>query len=138
MHPSDPRAQKSALRLLAKKSEQKRHNSPYEFDIPTILLPEESNWTDEANCRGLNHHMFPRRHKDISYITVARQICRDCPVKEECLDEALEYPPTDMHGVWAGLTPRQLAAEQKRRGIIPSKPTLAQIWNNFAKQEQKQ
>ena len=29
----------------------------------------------------------------------------------------------DMHGVWAGLTSRQLAAEQRRRGVKPTKPT---------------
>jgi hypothetical protein len=34
-----------------------------------------------------------------------------------------------MHGVWAGLTPRQLAAEQRRRGVRPDRPTLAQLWS---------
>ncbi len=127
---------KTALHLLAEKSEQKRHNIARPNVQHTTGTIDKTNWRDDANCLGLGHQMFPRRHKDISYITIARQICRDCDVREPCLDNALQYPPTDMHGVWAGLTPRQLAAEQKRRGIIPSKPTLAQIWNAFAKQEQ--
>ena len=127
---------KSALIMLADKTNQKRHNIARPTVQHTTDPLESTNWRDHANCLGLNHQMFPRRHKDISYITIARQICRDCDVREPCLDNALQYPPTDMHGVWAGLTPRQLAAEQHRQGIIPSKPTLAQIWNNFNKLEQ--
>jgi hypothetical protein len=40
---------------------------------------------------------------------------------------ALSFPAADMHGVWAGLTPRQLAKEQKTRGIKPTKPTIAEF-----------
>jgi len=74
--------------------------------------------------------MFPKEYKDITYITKARQICKHCPVKDLCLDYALEFPPADMHGVWAGLTPRQLAAEQRKRGITPIRPTIAQMWSS--------
>lgn len=98
---------------------------------------EADSWKERANCLGQTHDMFPRWHKDISYISKARAICRACPVQPECLEEALQYPVTDMHGVWAGLTPRQLAAEQQRRGIKSTKPTLAQIWADFARLERK-
>lgn len=73
--------------------------------------------------------MFPREHKDITYIQEARQICSECPVSRECLEYALEFPPADMHGVWAGMTSRQLASEQKRRDIKPIRPTLSQMWS---------
>jgi hypothetical protein len=75
--------------------------------------------------------MFPREHKDITYITEARQICNQCPVKQDCLNYALTFPPGDMHGVWAGLTPRQLAKEQQRRKLRPTVPTLAQMWQDL-------
>jgi hypothetical protein len=91
----------------------------------------EYRWQDDAACKGKTELMFPKEHKDISYLPVARSICSECPVISECLEDALKYPAQDMHGVWAGLTSRQLAAEQKRRGIIPSKPTLSQSWNFF-------
>ena len=32
-------------------------------------------WTTRAACRGQTHHMFPKHHKDITYITGARAIC---------------------------------------------------------------
>ena len=86
-------------------------------------------WMDDANCRGRTYLMFPKEHKDITYIQQARTICEECPVKQECLEYALEFPPADMHGVWAGMTSRQIAAEQRNRGIKPVRPTLSQMWN---------
>ena len=87
-------------------------------------------WMDRANCKGSTNLMFPKEHKDITYIAQARAICKGCPVKNQCLEYALEFPPADMHGVWAGLTSRQLAAEQRRRGARPTRPTLAQMWGH--------
>ena len=91
-------------------------------------VPAMQTWFDKANCKGKTHLMFPKEHKDITYITQARNICKQCTVKEECLTRALEYPAIDMHGVWAGLTSRQLATEQKRRGIKAIRPSLAQMF----------
>ena len=89
-------------------------------------------WTSMAACKGQTAKMFPAHHKDTQYIVAARKICDECPVRRECLNYALEYPPADMHGVWAGLTPRQLAAEQRRRGIRPIRPTISQMWAELA------
>jgi len=91
---------------------------------------ETGNWMDDAACKGKTELMFPYKAKDITYITGARKLCKGCPVADQCLEYALEFPPGDMHGVWAGLTPRQLAAEQRRRGQPPKRPTLAQMWGN--------
>lgn len=85
-------------------------------------------WMEEAACKNKTDLFFPKRHKDITYIAEARRICRGCPVVDPCLEYALMFPHQDMHGVWAGKTPRQLGAEQKRRGIQPTKPTLAKLW----------
>ena len=90
-------------------------------------IEENVHWTDIGNCKGKGHLMFPKKHKDITYISEARKICRACTVKVECLDYALSFPAADMHGVWAGLTPRQLAREQKARGVMPTKPTIAEF-----------
>ena len=77
--------------------------------------------------------MFPQGHKDLSYISEARRICRTCPVRKECLEYALSFPASDLHGVWAGLTPRQIAAEAQRRGVKPERFTLAQVWSAYNK-----
>lgn len=86
-------------------------------------------WSDEALCKGHVDMMFPREHKDLSYISDARRLCRQCPVRKECLEYALSFPASDQHGVWAGLTPRQLDAEAKRRGVRVERFTLAQVWS---------
>ena len=96
--------------------------------IGSIVDIQKSDWFELAACKGKGALMFPKEHKDITYIAQARAICKACPVKKPCLEYALEFPPADMHGVWAGLTSRQLAAEQRRRKIKPVRPTLAQMW----------
>ena len=89
-------------------------------------------WTHKAACKGNTKAMFPAHHKDTQYINAARRICDECIVRKECLNYALEFPAADMHGVWAGLTPRQLAAEQRRRGVRPTRPTISQMWAELA------
>jgi hypothetical protein len=99
---------------------------------PPLGSNEDSDyaWMDDANCKNRTEKMFPKEHKDITYIVDARAICSECIVKGQCLEYALEFPSADMHGVWAGLTSRQLAAEQRRRGLLPKRPTLAQMWGD--------
>lgn len=92
---------------------------------------QNNNWMEHANCKGATHLMFPRQHKDITYIPIARTICNNCKVKPQCLQYALTFPAGDMHGVWAGLTPRQLAQHQQTHGIKPTHPTLAQMWTDL-------
>lgn len=99
---------------------------------PEIPVENKSDyaWMDNAACKGKTYLMFPKEHKDITYIVAARALCVECPVKATCLEYALEFPTVDMHGVWAGLTSRQLAAEQRRRNVSPLRPTLAQMWGD--------
>jgi len=111
-----------------KKTPQKLPNNSGQPSVG-LDIPRKS-WFDLASCKGKTELMFPKRHKDITYIAQARAICKTCPVKKDCLEYALEFPSADMHGVWAGLTSRQLAAEQRRRGIRPTRPTLAQMWGD--------
>ena len=99
-------------------------------DIASGIAIQRYDWMDLARCKGRTEDMFPKGHKDFSYIQGAREMCAYCTVRKQCLEYALEFPPADMHGVWAGMTSRQLAAEQRRRGITPTKPTLSQMWND--------
>mgnify|MGYP003330192031 CR=1 FL=1 len=103
-------------------------NAPQPLDKPQRRDTQQ--WQQHANCKHQTHHMFPQHHKDANYIEHARHLCNTCPVAEPCLNYALEFPPADMHGVWAGLTPRQLAAEQRARGIRAVRPTLAAMWGD--------
>lgn len=99
---------------------------------PTPDPDHNPNWRNQANCKNRTNEMFPNGHKDITYIRQARAICRECPVQQDCLAYALEFPPQDMHGVWAGYTSRQLGTLQRRMGLKPVRPTIAQMWGDKA------
>lgn len=90
-------------------------------------ITQDTTWFDFAACKGKTHLMFPKEHKDISYIHEARALCDECCVRPNCKEYVLDFPAADLHGVWAGMTPRQVAAEQKRLGVRPSRPTIAQM-----------
>jgi broad specificity phosphatase PhoE len=68
------------------------------------------NWADAAACKDATDIFFSDVPDDIER---AKDICRACPVRAECLAETLD-PDTDPrsreYGVWAGFTPAELKA----------------------------
>ena len=42
-----------------------------------------------------------------------RKVCGRCPVRELCAEYAIELNPT--HGMWGGMTPREIARKHKER-----------------------
>jgi len=100
-------------------------------------LPME--WMDKAACKGRTKDMFPDPtvEKDQMYVYLAKFICSKCPVKEPCLDYAIQFPTNDMHGVWAGKTRRELQQEQRRRGVQATRPSIASQWAAIAGRNRK-
>ena len=75
-------------------------------------------WRDLAECRGLAW-WFARRPpiahdspENIAYWEKRRAVCRRCPVREECLEEAVRLG--EPSGMWGGRTPDE-------RGLIRDK-----------------
>jgi WhiB family redox-sensing transcriptional regulator len=84
---------------------------------PATNVPTD--FFDDAACRNADTTVFfPASDNDAG---PAKEICATCPVREACLEYALETRPAD--GVWGGLTPierhrmirRRQKAERKRR-----------------------
>lgn len=73
-------------------------------------------WQGDASCRGPESELFfPPPHAERKEDRDAREgrakaICSDCPVKPQCLDEALRIG--EPHGIWGGLT------ETERRELV--------------------
>lgn len=65
-------------------------------------------WWRDAACRDVDVRVFFPERGDAFGFSVARAICGRCPVRSECLADALSYP--DSEGVWAGTT----AADRRR------------------------
>lgn len=73
------------------------------------------NWRTHAACRGPETALFfppattERREDRDARERRAKAICRQCPVRSQCLDHALRVG--EMHGIWGGLN------EAERRGL---------------------
>lgn len=71
-----------------------------------------SNWRSSAACIGLGDEFFPSEpSKAMSVYAITRLICDACPVKAECLADALAHErgvsASGRAGMWGGLTPEQ-------------------------------
>src|ERR1700752_4072442 len=79
----------------------------------------EHDWRPAARCRN--------RKPDELFVTGARQreareMCRPCPVRTECLAHALDHRIE--FGVWGGLT------ERERRGLV-QRPPAGGSWSDL-------
>ena len=70
----------------------------------------------QGNCARKADVFFP---SDGVGVEVARRICATCPVKEPCLEYALEQRID--HGVWGG------CSERERRRILKRRRDLAEM-----------
>jgi WhiB family redox-sensing transcriptional regulator len=75
-------------------------------------------WQDMAACRGMNTDLFfprenlggPREGKGITgerdRASAAKEVCKGCPVRLECLEFAIDH---DCTGIWGGMDARERA-----------------------------
>ncbi len=75
------------------------------------LTQAETDFFDDAACRDVDTEVFFPASE--SQAGPAQAICAVCPVREECLEYALETRPGD--GVWGGLTPTERHRLIRRR-----------------------
>jgi len=79
-----------------------------------------SNWAAQAACQSkISDDLFVRGAEQ----NRAKQICQTCPVKLDCLAEALENEIE--WGVWGGMTERERRALLRRRPGVAWRKVLA-------------
>lgn len=82
------------------------------------LLPDMEDesgtpWQDRANCLNVDPDLFfPERGASTSE---AKEVCRGCEVREECLEYALST--REKWGIWGGLTERERRRELRVRAL---------------------
>lgn len=75
---------------------------------PPTSAPE---WADTAACKGLDPTIFyPVTDEDAD---AAKQICEVCPVKDICLEHAIEH--REHNGIWGGATEKERQRIVRRR-----------------------
>jgi WhiB family redox-sensing transcriptional regulator len=62
-------------------------------------------WHQRARCRGVDTKVFLPGQGDP--VGPAKALCRECEVREECLNFALSLPAGDDRGIWGGISERQ-------------------------------
>jgi WhiB family redox-sensing transcriptional regulator len=68
-------------------------------------------WMSRGTCKEAPWGLFfPREGTGV---IAAKKICATCPVRQECLDYALEHHID--HGVWGGCSERERARTLRRR-----------------------
>jgi hypothetical protein len=82
----------------------------------TYPITTQPGWRDRAQCRDMNPDEFDAGPSGDDPSLTALAACERCPVKAECLDDAMR---TERNGyraeVRAGLTPAQRDALARRR-----------------------
>lgn len=82
-----------------------------------IVMPA---WIDDAACAGIGTDLFyPASEvpdRAAGQVARAKEVCRGCPVIDACHAFVMATePPTQRHGVWAGLTPEERTALARKR-----------------------
>jgi len=82
--------------------------------VPKRKLKILGDWRDKAYCVELQmvpEDFFPEK----SHVkgAEAKRVCRACPVRIDCLEEALTNG--EKFGIWGGLDNTERQAESKRR-----------------------
>jgi WhiB family transcriptional regulator, redox-sensing transcriptional regulator len=75
---------------------------------------QREDWTMRAKCRGMEDALFP----EASDQKRARLVCSGCPVRFECLAEALDNRIE--WGVWGGMTERERRLLLRQRSDVKS------------------
>jgi WhiB family redox-sensing transcriptional regulator len=83
-----------------------------------VTAAERFAWQGRAACRDMDIRLFygvegegliDRRLREHD----AKRVCADCPVRQDCLDEAVRNGTS--WGVWGGLNGDGIDAERRRR-----------------------
>lgn len=73
-------------------------------------------WMLEAKCRGAHHEIFFPTSKDDDRFDQAKEICRGCRVKRQCLSLVIDLPEhDDRWGVFGGLDPNERWMKRQKR-----------------------
>ena len=85
---------------------------------------ERTTWLDRAACLGVDltpieGHGYRADGDDVFYdpatVEIAKRICRECDVRNECLDDALQDTPARQWGVRGALDAEERKKLRRRR-----------------------
>ena len=82
------------------------------LELTTLYVAQP--WRKRAACAGLDPDLFfPAKNSGQGAAEDARRVCASCPVREDCLTDALDT--FDHFGVRGGMSPKERRKEATRR-----------------------
>ena len=88
---------------MREKSRTEQIGSNLEDTSREVFFPKPPKWQRQGACLGAHPDLFfPERGQSTK---PAKEICKSCKVKEECLKFALDG--SEQFGVWGGMSERQ-------------------------------
>lgn len=75
-----------------------------ELLISFKLIDKDTRWMDNAKCHTEDGIVWFPQQGERHLTTIAKRFCRDCPVRQRCLNWALDNEI--MYGVWGGQSPK--------------------------------
>ena len=84
------------------------------MDVLNLLSgEEEKSWQTKSNCMGVDPDLFfPERGASTRE---AKEVCRGCVVREECLEYALSNG--EKFGIWGGMSDRERRRLRRARAL---------------------
>lgn len=73
----------------------------------------EYQWTQQARCSKTSASVMFPHDGDAAGIEYAKSLCAECPVRAQCLADALEHG--EQWGIWGGLTTNERKKLNRRR-----------------------
>lgn len=84
-----------------------RHNTPESGPA--------GGWSARAACRGMDTELFFPSKGNVQQVQEAKAVCYGCPVREDCLEEALSFEGNKDFGILGGLDEVERSAIRRRR-----------------------
>ena len=86
--------------------------------VSLVDADERLDWQEDAACREYDNILFfgEEGESELEKQTreaEAKAICQTCPVKEPCLEFAMET--AQKYGIWGGLSDKERASLKRRR-----------------------
>jgi WhiB family redox-sensing transcriptional regulator len=94
----------------------KQRYAQTEWESGSGFRIERPLWTREAACKEEPTTTFYPAPGDVEKLRRAKSICKDCPVRTECLTSALES--SERFGIWGGKSARERSLILRAQRIL--------------------
>lgn len=80
-----------------------------------VYWPDTPAWKASAECADLPTELFypDTGAQSVPVVAIAKSVCARCPVREQCLEHAVDT--NERWGIWGGLTYTERRTERRRR-----------------------